>query len=311
MTRAEITPQVRRDRRLRRGREVPRHPGEALLERDVRPARVRGRGPPRAGDPARRRGARGRRRGVPEEVPGQDERGRPRRPDDRPREPQPRRDRAAVHAGDLDGQRADRRQRIGRRRGRALQHELCRGLDRSFRGERGSRRRDGRPRLVRGPERLRGDDAAARDGRGCRAEHPDERAGTDHPARGRNFSVWSPTGILLVSVDTGQLGQELETWEPGERTLTIRLGKVPFLPGAHRVDLWVQAPGGHLYAHVEDAIAFEIGQSPLYGTSYIDRGFGCVFTSVEVSASEPAATTGASAGRPAGPTVDAVVSGHG
>jgi lipopolysaccharide transport system ATP-binding protein len=131
------------------------------------------------------------------------------------------------------------------------------------------------------------------------------------PAAG--ISVWSPTGVLLVSVDTGQLGQELETWEPGERTLTIRLGKVPFLPGAHRVDLWVQAPGGHLYAHVEDAIAFEIGQSPLYGTSYIDRGFGCVFTSVEVSASQPAEPAAASTepDRPASPTADAVVSGHG
>ena len=41
---------------------VPRHAGEALLERHVRAAGVRGRGAPRAGDPDRRRGARGRRR---------------------------------------------------------------------------------------------------------------------------------------------------------------------------------------------------------------------------------------------------------
>ena len=54
--------QVRRDRRVRRGRAVPRHAGQALLERDVHAARVRGRRPPRARDPARRRGAGGRRR---------------------------------------------------------------------------------------------------------------------------------------------------------------------------------------------------------------------------------------------------------
>ena len=57
--------QVPGDRRVRRCREVHRHPGQALLERDVRAARVRGRRAPRARDPARRRGARRRRRGVP------------------------------------------------------------------------------------------------------------------------------------------------------------------------------------------------------------------------------------------------------
>ena len=134
------------------------------------------------------------------------------------------------------------------------------------------------------------------------------------------ISVWSPTGVLLVSVDTDQLGQELEAWDPGHRTLTIHLGAVPFLPGAHRVDLWVQAPGGHLYAHVEDAIAFEIGQSSLYGTSYIDRGFGCVFTAVQVSApvsTAPAAPAASGTGSPGssgaapGEAADLVSTGHG
>ena len=46
MTRAEIRTQVRRDRRLRRGREVPRHAGEALLERHVCAARLRRRRAP-------------------------------------------------------------------------------------------------------------------------------------------------------------------------------------------------------------------------------------------------------------------------
>ena len=48
---------------------VHRHAGEALLERDVRAARLRGRRAPRARDPDRRRGARRRRRRVPAEVP--------------------------------------------------------------------------------------------------------------------------------------------------------------------------------------------------------------------------------------------------
>ena len=47
-------------------------PGEALLEWDVRTPRLLGRGASRAGDPPRRRGARGRRRGVPEALPRKD-----------------------------------------------------------------------------------------------------------------------------------------------------------------------------------------------------------------------------------------------
>ena len=53
---------VRRDRGVRRGGEFRRHAGEALLERDVHPAGVRGGGPPGAGNPDRGRGAGGRRR---------------------------------------------------------------------------------------------------------------------------------------------------------------------------------------------------------------------------------------------------------
>ena len=64
--------QVRRDRRVRGVETVHRHAGEALLERHVRPARVRGRRAPRARDPARRRGARRRRRRVPAPLPRAD-----------------------------------------------------------------------------------------------------------------------------------------------------------------------------------------------------------------------------------------------
>ena len=64
--------EVRRDRRVQRDRHVPRHAGEALLERHVRPARVRGGRASRTRDPDRRRGARGGRRELSAEVPRQD-----------------------------------------------------------------------------------------------------------------------------------------------------------------------------------------------------------------------------------------------
>ena len=63
---------LRRHRRVLRGREVHRHAGQALLERHVRPPRLRGRGAPRAGDPVRGRGARRRRRRVPGALPRAD-----------------------------------------------------------------------------------------------------------------------------------------------------------------------------------------------------------------------------------------------
>ena len=64
--------EVRRDRRVQRHREVHRHAGQALLERHVRPPRVRRRRAPRSGGPHHRRGARGRRRRVPAALHGPD-----------------------------------------------------------------------------------------------------------------------------------------------------------------------------------------------------------------------------------------------
>ena len=101
------------------------------------------------------------------------------------------------------------------------------------------------------------------------------------PASG--VSIWSPGGALLTSLNTDHLGLELDSLPVGEHTVSVRLEKVPYLPGPHRVDFWVSGPGGHLYAHVEDAITFEIGDSPLYGTTLVDRGFGSVYTKIGVS----------------------------
>ena len=64
--------EVRRDRRVQRDREVHRHAGQAVLERDVRAARVRRRRAPRAGGADHRRGARGRRLRVPAALHGPD-----------------------------------------------------------------------------------------------------------------------------------------------------------------------------------------------------------------------------------------------
>jgi lipopolysaccharide transport system ATP-binding protein len=106
------------------------------------------------------------------------------------------------------------------------------------------------------------------------------------PHPGAGISVWSPTGVLLTSINTTHLGQEFEPWPVGERTMVVRLSKVPFLPGLHRAGFWVHAPLGDIFAHVEDAITFEIGQSPIYGTSEITPGFGCVYTDIAMT-SEP------------------------
>ena len=69
---ARRRPPLRRDRRLRGSRALPRHAAQALLVGDVPAPRVRGRGARRAGHRDRRRGARDRRRAVPREVPRED-----------------------------------------------------------------------------------------------------------------------------------------------------------------------------------------------------------------------------------------------
>ena len=75
MSKAEIEAQVRRDRRLRRGGEVPRHAGEAVFQRHVRAAGVRRGGAFGAGNPDRRRSARGRGFAISEEMFGKNGRG--------------------------------------------------------------------------------------------------------------------------------------------------------------------------------------------------------------------------------------------
>ena len=101
MSRAEITRKFDEIVDFAEIEQLPRHAGQALLERHVRAARLRRRRPPRAGDPDRRRGAGRRRRRLPAQVPRQDERGRQRGPDRPLRQPQPGDHPGALHAGVL------------------------------------------------------------------------------------------------------------------------------------------------------------------------------------------------------------------
>ena len=157
---------VRRDRRLRRAREVHRHAGAALLVGHVRPARVRGRGQRRSRHPARRRGALGRRRGVPTQVPRARDavpargphdpvrhpRRRPRPPDLRPRDrARPRRD-GRRHAARRSGANVPRdAAAIGARRSHGRGGRGGRGRGRS----RGHRRPADRRTAARWPRRRR------------------------------------------------------------------------------------------------------------------------------------------------------------
>jgi lipopolysaccharide transport system ATP-binding protein len=100
-----------------------------------------------------------------------------------------------------------------------------------------------------------------------------------HPAL--NISLWNAGGMLMTSVNSVQTGAILEPWEAGERDVSIILRQVPYMPGDYRADIWLMNPQGHIYAYVEDAVAFEIGQSPLYGTSHITPGYGSVYTNID------------------------------
>ena len=72
MTRAEIGRKFDEIVEFSEIARVPRHAGQALLQRHVRAPRLRRGRPPRARDPARRRGAGGRRRRLPAQVPRPD-----------------------------------------------------------------------------------------------------------------------------------------------------------------------------------------------------------------------------------------------
>lgn len=103
-----------------------------------------------------------------------------------------------------------------------------------------------------------------------------------HPHVG--ISLWTASGVLLTSVSSEQQGVELPAWPAGELSIDVLVRDVAFLPGPYKADFWVMGPQGNVYAHVEDAIRFEIGETSLYGTSQVDQRWGCVYSDIEFSA---------------------------
>jgi lipopolysaccharide transport system ATP-binding protein len=100
-----------------------------------------------------------------------------------------------------------------------------------------------------------------------------------HPACG--ISITNDQGVTLTCINTVELGAVLAPLPAGEADLGIRLHRVPYLPGRYRASFWVMNPQCHIYARADNAISFEIGQGPLYGTREIDHRWGCVYTQVD------------------------------
>ena len=174
--------QVRRDRRVLRGRGVHRYAGQALFERDVRPARVRGRRPSGAGDPARRRGARRRGRRVPAEVHRQD--GRSRREggqDDRVRLAQSWLGEVALRSSRAPRARRGRRRRVAGRRRFLLPPT----------GGAGAARRCFRVEGKRPPNRQRRGPAAPCHASQSRRDSQSKAFALESPSRSRSSTRWS------------------------------------------------------------------------------------------------------------------------
>jgi lipopolysaccharide transport system ATP-binding protein len=101
----------------------------------------------------------------------------------------------------------------------------------------------------------------------------------NHPACG--ISISNARGELMTSINTVEQGVTLPLLASGETELIIRLNTIVFLPGSYVASFWVMNPQGHIYAMTDQTIAFEIGQSPIYGTRQVDHRWGCVYTKID------------------------------
>jgi lipopolysaccharide transport system ATP-binding protein len=102
------------------------------------------------------------------------------------------------------------------------------------------------------------------------------------PAYG--IEIHNVQSVRMLTVNTVELGVSPPPLPVGEGEVQFRLKKVPYIPGVYKAGFWVMNPQGHIYMMTHaDAISFEIGQSPLYGTRDVDLRWGCVYTGVEVS----------------------------
>ena len=94
-------------------------------------------------------------------------------------------------------------------------------------------------------------------------------------------SIWTASGILLISVSTSQMGLELPAWPAGRYAVDVTVRRAIFMPGPYKVDFWISNQQDHMYAHAEDAIRFEMGETPLYGVSQVDQRWGVVYSDIE------------------------------
>jgi lipopolysaccharide transport system ATP-binding protein len=102
------------------------------------------------------------------------------------------------------------------------------------------------------------------------------------PAYG--ISITNERGVLMTCVNTVELGVAQPELPAGESTICVRINRTNFLPGYYSASFWVMNPQTHVYAMCEDAIAFEIGQAPIYGTCHVDHRWGAVYSDIEFSA---------------------------
>ena len=94
-------------------------------------------------------------------------------------------------------------------------------------------------------------------------------------------SIFNEQGTLMTSINTVEQGATMESFSAGELEVTVKLGRVAFLPGIYLASFWVMNPQGHIHAMTIEAIRFEIGQGNIYGTRHLDLRWGCVYTEVD------------------------------
>ncbi len=103
------------------------------------------------------------------------------------------------------------------------------------------------------------------------------------------ISIFNEFGVLMTSINTVELGTPFPQLAAGDATVCVRIRETVFLPGSYTASFWVMNPQGHIHAMAENSIAFELAQTPLYGTCQVDHQWGCVYSDVEFSVA-PTAT---------------------
>jgi hypothetical protein len=105
------------------------------------------------------------------------------------------------------------------------------------------------------------------------------------PAYG--VSITNQYGVVLTCINTVEQGKTVPLLPAGEFTVCVRIKNISYLPGKYTASFWVMNPQCHKYGMAENAIVFEIDQSPIYGTSQVDHSFGCVYSDIEFTTLPP------------------------